>query len=216
MAPLKDVFGVARIVAGGTVAGIPWVNVFHVEHQPASGWSSASLQDLVDSVRGFYATRFVTLLSSIVTIGDFEAFDLTSDVAPAATATGSTVGTGGSGLTSQVAQCITWRINRRYRGGHPRTYLPPPGSTSITGGTANTWSAAHRTALEAAAQGFYNDINGADYSGASGRLVAVHRYRTEVTGTPPVVLDPPLLSVIVGPAVDNRVDSQRRRLGPDR
>lgn len=213
----KPVVGVARIAIGGAISGVPWVNIFHVRHEPLSAWSTATLQDLVDTVRASYVTRFAPVINSQASIGDAEVVDLSSELGAAAVGVGSHVGTmSGTGFTSQVAQCVTWAISRRYRGGHPRTYLPPPSTSATTGGTANTWSPTHVTNVNAAVTGFRNDVNTADYAGVGGTLVCVHRFRTEVTGEPPVILDPPIVDVITSGSVDTRVDSQRRRLGKDR
>jgi hypothetical protein len=208
---LRPVLGVARVALNGTMNGIGFANIFHVRHDPAeTAWSSPTVTALATAMRGYYVARFIPILNSSVLLGDCVVIDLSSETGASAVASGSTAG-GSTTLTGaqSSAQCISWKINRRYRGGHPRTYLPPPGgSAAIT--TGHTWSAGTVTAAKAAAAAFLGDVNGGDFGGVSGDLCCVHRYKDGVE------LATPLVDLIVGSDFDTRVDTQRRRLGRDR
>lgn len=216
MPALLPVPGVARVVFNGTLGGNPCVNVFHVQGAGADPWTQPQITDLATKIRGFFVTRLLPLIYNSYTLGNVDCTDLSSDTGVVAAQTGSNAGGKGSGTspTANVAQCITWKIARHYRGGHPRTYLAPPAMTDITGTT--TWQTAHVTAAQAAAVGFMNDVAGATFATQSANLCCVHRVRGKDVDGNPIVLNPPLVDLFVDATFDTRVDSQRRRLGPDR
>lgn len=218
MPALEPVVGVARVVLSAALAGVPCINVFHVQHQPVSAWSQPTIDQLAIKLRGFWVTRWLTgvMLSTAYVLGDVTATDLSSDLGVVGSASGSNAGNGGNAYTpANVALCASWRISRHYRGGHPRTYIGGLVPTNVL--NPNSWTATAVSSAQTSMLGFLNDVNTSDYAGVSGRLVCVHRYKGKDPATgEPNVLRPPLVDLITDVSVDTRIDSQRRRLGPDR
>lgn len=223
MAQLKAVPGVAKVTfKGAFTSGASTANVLHVDRAEfeSGPWTQAEIDTMVTALRGFFVTRFIPVIHSSWQLGVVEAVDLTSDVGVLGIAAGTTAGgIGASALPANVAQAVTWKISRHYRGGHPRTYLAPPGAANAS--LPNSWQTTHITAVKAAATGFLGDVNGLTIGGDTCRLTAVHRYRgwtvEPSTGRKiPTQLATPLKSYVVAADFDSRIDSQRRRLGRDR
>src|SRR4029453_7651114 len=137
MPPLKPVQGVARIAARGTANGQAVVNIFHVSKEAVPGgtmlpWSQAEVTAFATAFDGFYKGRFASSLNSVYSGDDIHVVDLTSptgyEAFVANTCNGSSVGTN---FPQSAAACITWKIARHYRGGHPRTYIGPLGGPAF-------------------------------------------------------------------------------------
>jgi len=209
MPPLPPVPGVVRVVFNGTYQGRPTASIIYMgEPGNATAWTQAQADAVATAARAEWVARFLPQQNAVWTLNNVTATDLTNFLGVVGTAVGTNAGANaGTPLSANVTACISWKSNIHYRGGHPRMYLPAPGSTS-TPATIRTWSAAYVTSLGGAAEIFRGNLIGI-YSGRASRMVAVHR---TVGG---VVQNPPLFLPIVLASLDNRIDSQRRRLGPD-
>jgi hypothetical protein len=204
------VAGVARVSVVGTSAGVNIVNVFHVASVSGS-WSQLDVNALATGMRAAFVNRFLSSLSTSYLLNTVTATDLSSINGRTGTATGSTPGTGGTGTSvpNSLAVVVSWQIARHYRGGHPRTYLGALATAILLNQT--TFTSTFVSSLQTNANSFLNDVPQIVLpSGTTGFLVAVHR---RLNGA---LLTPPQTSAITGAAVDNRLDTQRRRLGKDR
>lgn len=209
MAPLPFVPGLCRVVIKGSLVSSKWANVFHVMKNDNLPWADNQLGSLAAAFRPAYTDNFKVLMVAASIIGDITCTDLSSDTGGEASLPGATPGTGaGTSSAANVATGITWRINRRYRGGHPRTYLPGVPSGVISDPT--TFTSGHVAAALAGAQAFRNTVNAIVFGAVTMNLVCVHYRRNNQQ------LAVPLISQIQGASVDSRPDSQRRRLGRDR
>ena len=213
MPPLKPVMGVAKCIVLGEMSGVACVNIFHWAKGSRTPFTQTELNTLASQLRAQYVSRFMEHIHPDYVLGSVEAIDLSTDEGLSGIASGSTPGTAaGAHMPANAAVCVTWKIGRRYRGGHPRNYLPPPGDVAITA-SQNSWDADYVTQVEASASNFRSSMN--QVGATAGSLCCVHRYRTFTEGQV-TELDPPQVSLFIGQTVDNRIDSQRRRLGPDR
>lgn len=113
----------------------------------------------------------------------------------------------GAELPSSATCCISWRITAAsYRGGHGRTYLPTPTVNQM--GTVNQWTLTYKNAVANSAVAFLLDCDSLGvHSAGDFNLCVLRRYRNKE------VLDPPELHNIVSASADQRIDTQRRRLG---
>jgi hypothetical protein len=120
---------------------------------------------------------------------------------------------------SAAASCvISQQILRRYRGGHPRVYLP--GRTQSDLSDSQRWSGAFISAIGTAWQNFVQGVVTDPWSGGAPlRQVSVSRYfgftnyttpsgREKSRPTPRLV---PLVDTVVAYRVNPKVGSQRRR-----
>jgi hypothetical protein len=205
---LRPVPFVCRVSCRGTANGTAVVNVFHAKFTGAS-MSLADTTALANAFKGAYETHFVPRMSTGWSGDTVRCVDLTSpDGEEATVALGGTSVGSGTSIPASAACCITWKINRHYRGGHPRTYIGALPNTAIESPTS--LAAAYVSAVSTAANAFRTAINGFTTGTHTFSLVAVHRYVNLAE------LETPITSAITSAVVDTRIDSQRRRLGPDR
>lgn len=208
MPPLPFVPGVAKIIVKQTLSGVNCFNVLHADGGAGTGWTSTELNALASAVRTAWVNNVLALQTSLLTLTDVQTIDLASETGPSGVATGSNSGTGGvTSLGANVAVGWTWAISRRYRGGHPRTYIGgiPTGNTSDAHSITTTYQTLHASAAAA----LRTAVNGVTTSAGTAKLACVHYYRGGA------LLATPLVSQISGVSVDRRLDSQRRRLGKD-
>lgn len=218
MPALVPVSGVMRVVVNQVLAGIPVINVFHVQKQTTGQWLQADAQSLVNLMRSSWVTNIIPRQCNVLSLGNVVGTDLTTDLGVVAASNGSTPGGQPGGvMPANVAMCVGWPIPRHYRGGHPRTYFGgvPLGDAS----NANSWIGSAITAWTSAAAAWRTAVNALVLSdSATIGLVCVHRYKKSlVTPTNPKGAIPtPFVDFLGAPSVDTRIDSQRRRLGRDR
>lgn len=162
-------------------------------------------------------------------IGDLMSFDfhlhkveatcLTSPTAAQAIVTGDgAAGVGSVAVPNGVALVISFKIGRRYRGGHPRVYIPAMPQAALSG--PNAWSTSTISAVKAAWIAFMNDVTSMAPAGVgSVTLINVSYFagfhnvtfpsgRIRPVPTPRPV---PVTDAIVGYSVNPKPASQRRR-----
>jgi len=207
MPPLPPVAQVIQSNVNGLINTVPWTNVFHLQYTGAAP-TVAQLNSLSAGVLNAWGTNFAPMVNTGVTLASCVSTDLTNTAAAQGSATGSTAGSrAGTALSNAQAACLSWKVNQRWRGGHPRTYLPATVSSDIVAGRLFTDT--YVTALTTAANTFLTTVNALTAGGATMRLVCVRRTIDRVVLVTPVVLT--IQSVLV----DHRIDSQRDRMGKD-
>jgi hypothetical protein len=208
MPAMLPVPGVIRFAFRGTSAGQAVVNVFHV--RAGIGLIDQTLINAItSSVRAAYESNFVPRLNGSYSGDTCRAVDLTSALGVEATqALGGTPGATSTTSPNSVACCVTWKINRHYRGGHPRSYIGPIHSSQYENQTSFTSGLV--TQMTTSANAFRTAVNAVVGTSGNCELVAVHRVSA---GS---LLDPPEVSPITSAVVDARIDTMRRRLGRDR
>jgi hypothetical protein len=185
------------------------VNVFHVRNGPSTaGYTLAGISSLATAMANAFTTHLRPRLSVSWSGDDVVAQDLSSPTAPGVILSLSGNGSTSGVLPASVACCLTWKIARHYRGGHPRTYLGPLGSAALE--TATSFEAVFLTATQTAASSFLTAVNALTIEGNAQALVCLHR---TLGGAQ---LATPTHSPILAVQVDSRLDTQRRRLGRDR
>lgn len=207
MARLPDVPNALRVGFSGTLNNTPWMVTMHLSYSGPS-LDTTGLNSLCATLAQIWDGAFRTIQLQSTVLRTVEAWDLTS----AAGAYGSTnvnlPGTiAGGGMANQSALCISWKVNYRWRGGHPRSYLPPPSSAETTGG--KNWSAAYQASAQTQARLFRDNVN-ATIQGSTGIELVAIRYQSKDEPT-----KMPLVLPIADALVHSRIDSQRRRLGKE-
>lgn len=213
LGPLPDVPNVARVKMSGTNQGTPWVALFYF-HYLAGTVTSADMVSLSIGFSDAWGTTMAPAFVSSVTLDAVEAWDLSNR--SGAQGSGGTTKTGsrvGSPLPVNIAAVASWKVNYRWRGGHARTYWPAGAQADVNSG--HLWSGTARAAFETANGAFLSTVNALTVGGQGGYLTLVRYVHTPVKGEPPVYFNPPLDLRIQDVLVDARLDTQRRRLGPD-
>lgn len=120
----------------------------------------------------------------------------------------------GNRLSSNNAVVVQKVIQRRYRGGHPRTYMMVGADGDLASGSSKDWQTSFLNNIQAGFNAFlalfpYNAPMGTWYP------VNVSYYETVIIGGVPTkqVRATPLVDPIIGYIAKTRVCSQRRRLG---
>jgi hypothetical protein len=148
--------------------------------------------------------------------------DLSSDTGAVGEWTGTKAGSDtGSPLIASAAFVVNHQIDRRYRGGRPRTYLRAGVVGSLATGSSNEWSTGSLAAVLDGWEAWIHDIGEITGVGITlTNIVNVSWYKgntvfTTPTGRArniPVLRDTPVVDVIVASSVATKVGSQRRRL----
>jgi hypothetical protein len=173
---------------------------------------AASISSEVNTNLSAYWTSDKHLTEVIIT-------DLTSSTSAVGTWSGSVGGTAsGSPLAAGTALIVKFLINRRYRGGHPRIYLPFLGASTLA--TDGSWNTASTAALLTAWETFMAAVLANTWTGATlTNQVNVHYFhgftnftypsgRVKAIPTP---LATPTTDIVAGYAIVPQPASQRRR-----
>lgn len=218
--PLPPVPQVIRIKLQGQTAAatpIPWANVLHAQYTGTAP-SIPTLVAMGQALFTAWSADVAGLQISKNSLTEVDLVDLTSNTSSAATVTGSVPGTRGDDeIASSTACLVVYPIQRRYKGGHPRSYLLVGGFADFLDGAH--WTAAFATEVITKWKTFLNAIVGFTNGGMTiSNLVNVSYVSKIANPTPPYHRPVPLVDVInlSFAAAEQQVATQRRRIGRGR
>jgi len=181
--------------------------------------SAATLNTLAGDIAAAYGTHLQSGVSDAYSLSEIDILDISSETGASGTWSGDLVGGDSSNAgVVQSAVNVEFTIARRYRGGKPRMFFPPPGSDSIlntvqwTAAFVSDWNTAvaefmaEVLALTPGGLTALTHVNLSYYQGftnvtnSSGRTRAAPKYRTT-----------PLQDTITGYVTKPIMGSQRRR-----
>lgn len=214
MAPLPAVPQVLRVqIQGnsGEATPITWQNILHFAYS-GSAPSNATCTTIANHIATEWGTHMSPEQVSNTAQNLVQVVDLTSDIS--GTGADFTVNVGSRGddeLPANVAYLVTYPVNRRYRGGHPRTYLYVLGISDFL--DAAHWSDAATAEVQTHWAAFLNAIVGYSSGGCTiSNLVNVSYRSGDAVRVTPVV-DILSTSTMIG---QQQMASQRRRIGRKR
>lgn len=220
MPPLPAVPNVLKVIVQGNTSEatpITWANILHFQYS-GSAPSDTTCNTIAGEISSLWASHMSAEQPSPVVQNVVEVIDLTSATAGTGANETSNAGTRGDDeIPANAAYLVNYPIGRRYRGGHPRSYL-------IVGGNADFLDAAHwSTAFTAEVMTHWSAFLGGIVGYSSGgctisSMVNVSYYSKEINPTPPYLRTTPLvdtinLSTMYG---SQQMASQRRRIGRKR
>lgn len=214
LGPLPDAAQIIQATMLGTKNSYPWVNVLYLQYSGTAPDVSA-LNSVATSIGNAWNTNFASLADTTVIMNEVKLIDLTNRGSAISDVTGMNhPGTrAGTNLTNQVAAVVSWRINHRYRGGHPRSYMPFGVLGDVT--TGRTWTTTFTGLVTTGAGAFRTALNAITWSGATVKMVSMNFYSHDpATGEKTYVI-PPVPYTIQSAVCHGRVDTQRRRLGKE-
>lgn len=184
--------------------------------------SSAQLVSFATTVLTAFGSALAPSMISDLTISSLVAADLSSPTSAVASVSASVVGTlTGGPLPAGTALLMSATVARRYRGGHPRSYLPLGDDSKITNSTR--WLGAFVTAVNTAWAGFITAVEGAGWTGAgtiSPVNVSYYEGFTNLTtpnmrnyNVPKLRVGGPVIDPIVGYIGRARIATIRKRIG---
>ena len=219
--PLPAAASVLRTALVGTLGGdTNVVNRFFTSYGGTAG-TNATANTFCASVATAWNTNLAPLFPSDYTLTRVDTEDLTSATSPVGTSATSHVGTrSGNALAAGQAAVVRNHISRRYRGGHPRTYLSCFTNTDLQ--TAQTWAASSMSSLATAWAAFMAAVATAanTYGGGGGSQhcnVSYYSGFTNVTGptgrarAKSTVRSSSVIDLVVNYTINPHVGSQRRR-----
>lgn len=213
--PFVPVPGVLRVRFSGIHLSRPWVNGFAIRYTGSAPDNSA-LSALAVTLGQTWTTTWGTILMTLTSIRLVQVWDISSDTGAEGSdpTTHAGVGAATSPLPVQSAVCVSWPVNRRWRGGHFRSYVPARTAADITNGS--TLGPTVQQAYATQATAFMDDINALNVPYGPLALGGVRYFPTgtDPDGTP-VVKTSGEFHVFSDPVVHTRLDSQRRRSGKE-
>lgn len=137
--------------------------------------------------------------------------DLSSDTGAVYTLEQNWVGTNtGEAVPASAAVCVSETISRRYRGGHPRKYMMTGSASDYATSSIKMWQASFITNIQSGFNDFLADF---PFTTGSRTWTPVSVSYWETVGGVRTLRPTPLVDLITGYIVRDRVCSQRRRLG---
>ncbi len=207
MPPLPAAPQIVEVHVNGLINSIQWTNIFHLQYTGGAP-TVAQLDTLSGAVLSAWATNFGPVVNTGVSCTSAISTDLTNAAAAQGSASATTVGSrAGTALSNAQSVVISWKVNMRWRGGHPRTYLPATVSSDIVSG--RLFSDTYVTLVNTNASTFRTSVNALTSGATTYKMVLLRRTINKVAQDPPIPL------TITGNLVDHRIDSQRDRMGKD-
>jgi hypothetical protein len=218
MPPRPAVPSVMQIVFNLTYGeDVHVLNRFFMQFTPG-GFSQAQANALASSISTFWNNRLAPIHPTNVTLTSVVVTDLTSSLGLVGVSTTNHVGTRAGGLLSaETAVVLQFHTLRRYRGGHPRMYLP----AGVAGDLADTqtWVAGFATVVAADWIAMLNDIQALVGPPSMGAQVSVSyyqgftpvRYPSGRYRNVPNLRAVPVIDTPIAWSVNPKIGSQRRR-----
>lgn len=188
-------------------------------HYSGTAPTNGTLVNWLNTMSANWLSNVSPLQTAFTTLTSIEAVDLTTPTSAIAVNTTAHVGTrAGAGIAGGQSVLFNYLVQRRYRGGKPRTYLAAGDAADIL--DAQSWTPAFVTACQNGWTAFTGALSTSPPSGSTiTGLVNVSYYKgfTTVTGTTGRVKNvstprtTPLVDVINGFTTDPKFGTQRRR-----
>lgn len=181
--------------------------------------SAGNCTTLAAAVRAAWVTNLASLATENWSLTEVDVLDIATDSGFSGQSIASSAGTnGGDAQATQVATNVEYNIQRRYRGGKPRMFLPPGPSDMLAdwGHWTDDWLTEVNTGIGA----FFTEIQALDI-GTLGSLTHVNlSYYKGFTNVPnssgreravPTYRDAAVLDTVTGYSCKARLGSQKRR-----
>jgi len=214
MPPLPPISNVFRLRLLGTLNNQNWASIQYARFAGPPP-SASDCATIATSVSTAWQNAIAPLCQVNVHLRTVEVIDLSSETASVGSASVNIAGTrAGNGNPNNAAMVASYKINRRYRGGHPRTYWPA-GVASDTA-TGNLWSSTFLPIANNGASGFVGNVNAILYAANPLQHGVVSYYeRDPANPGHSMRRTTPIFFVTQSVIVHSRVDTVRRRLGKE-
>lgn len=208
MPALPPVPGVMKLILGGTYHDARWVNIYYVAYT-GSAPSSANIEAYFAAVTPSIATAYQAEMSADNEWTSIEGIDLASDTGATYSEDASVFGVrAGDFLPASVAMVASLEISRRYRGGHPRKYLPWGTAGTMASGSTIDWDSSFLADCQLKFDAMMAAMIGVTEGGTTWSDLVNVSYVTAKARR-----DDPVVDVITSAILRPRMCTQRRRLG---
>lgn len=215
-APLNPVPQVIRVVLGGTAGGRPWANILHFGYS-GSAVTNANAGGMAEAISNNWSINVASLCPSPIQLDSVTVSDLTSPTGGEAVWNAVHAGTRGDDtIGGNTAVLISYGVQSRFKGGHPRTYLLCLGNADNASTTQ--WHPTAATEVQAHWQAFLTATLGYSIGGSTIATFGFVRYHGKFLpneGPPHYYLTNPQFLVlnIANSIAQVQMASQRRRIG---
>jgi hypothetical protein len=193
-------------------------NRFYLSYA-GSAPTGANCTTLAGDIEAAWVTNIAPLINEGITLSEVDVLDIATDSGLSGQWVGSEAGSrSGSGLPYQCATNVEFGIARRYRGGKPRIFLPPP--VLADSQTPATWTSSFVTAVNTGVAAWFAAIEALSI-GAMGTLkhvnLSYYKGFTNITNSSgreraiPTYRDLALVDPVTGYSAKVEIGSQRRR-----
>jgi hypothetical protein len=215
LGPAPAVPGCIALVTSGVIGTHNWVNKYHINYSGTPP-TTPQMNAYVAGANTAWNDGVALSCNVNVTMTKVEAIDLSSETGAVGVLDVTSPGTNDTAyLAANACALIDYDIAVRYRGGHPRTYLPAGSQEDLA--SSSTWDPDFVTALTTNFQTFLSGIENVTYDGfAFGGQCFVQQLVTVASidyPTVPAWRVPPVTRIITGFSVNPELASQRRRIG---
>lgn len=220
MPPLPSAAGCLRCaLKWGLGDGTPALSRFFL-HYSGTAPTNAQLNTFATAISTAYGTNLKSLMDTGGALLEIDVDDLSSSTGSVGVWTGAISGTRGSAFIGAGSALVeSYKIARRYRGGHPRGYFPFGIQSDLS--DRNTWKGTFTAACDTGFAAFFAAVNAAGWTGAGTiKQVNVSYYHgftvvtNPVTGRArnvPTLRGTPLVDDVTSLFTQASVGSQRRR-----
>jgi len=208
MPALPPVQNVVQAQLNGTIGNGKWSNTIYLQYTGTAP-QVADLNTIATGITTAWNTNIAPLVPTTAALATINLADLTAPTAStlrgaSAVAAGTRAGTQ---MPNSAALVVSELCNLRYRGGHPRNYLPAGVIADVT--TGSQWTTAFKTAALSGMRAYRTALNALTHGSTTYKWVAVS-YSTAHAHRPT-----PLILTVNDVAIHGRVDTQRGRLGKE-
>jgi hypothetical protein len=223
MAALPDASGVVRVTLQLGMGGQPNNITRFFIHYTGTAPSTSDLNTFATAIRTAFGTNLKSLMTTAYQLTSVTALDLSTTSSPVGSDSTAVSGTrAGANIPASAAVVTSYKIARRYRGGHPRGYWPFGVTTDL--GTEQQWGSSFTGSVKTGIDAFYTAVLAAGWSGA-GTITHVnvsyfhgsHVVIDPVTGRATNVPDQrgtPVVDNVTSVLVPLNIGTQRRRILP--
>jgi hypothetical protein len=188
-------------------------NIFHFAYSGAGSLSIGELAAFNSSTEIATNISAPYIGASLAATHGIDSFitDLSTDVGVTGVLAYDWVGTNtGSPMPASAAVCVSHEILRRYRGGHPRTYMMVGSASDYGVSSIKDWQTSFITNIQT---GWSDFLAGFPLTISARTWTPVNVSYYETVGGVKTVRPTPLVDLIVAHVTRTRICSQRRRLG---
>lgn len=208
MPPLPNVPQVVKLTIGGAYHDTRWLNIWYV-HYTGTAPSAAQLATYLTNVDLGMSPLYAAEMSVDNSVDTYTATDLSSATGAENAISVSHFGVRtGDFVPANVCMVASMEIARRYRGGHPRKYLPWGTAGTYATGSTKDWDGAFVTDCQSKINSCLSAMHGTFGGGPTFDETVNVSYRNAGAVRPAAVVD-----VITSAVIRTRICSQRRRLG---
>jgi len=208
MPALPPVPNVMKLLISGKYHDAKWLNIWYVQYTGVPP-SATDIGNYLGGLKPHVDADYGNQMSVDNEITELEGIDLNSSTGARAVVADSTFGVrSGDFVPANVALVSSMEINRRYRGGHPRKYLPFGTAGTYATGSTVFWDTSFLAAVSLSIDDFLSKTIGVTYGSTTWSDNVNVSY---VSGGARRIT--PVVDVISSHVERDRICTQRRRLG---